>query len=241
MNYTNTGRTISLLLLIVLLTGCLSPQAGLKGDQPPNEEQLNSIQVAIEKYSEETNGLLPIRTKDNETPTFEKYLLDFDKLKELNLISELPSNSYERGGIYQYSLITPEENPEVKVIDLRVTDELQKIYTKLDIYRSKHTYPPYGEQIEDGVFEINYEELGLKSRPFVVSPFSNENLPIIMDINGEIYVDYRSDLYEALNEYEHTYRAGDDIRYLLTDHYPFAPAHSLPYTIRDGEPVIKSN
>src|SRR5699024_12802228 len=50
-----------------------------------------------------------------------------------------------------------------------------------------------------------------------------------------IYVDYRIDLNNALEDYEHHYEEGDDIRYLLAENTPFVPAYSLPYTIQDGE------
>src|SRR5699024_12881517 len=56
-----------------------------------------------------------------DTPIFEKYIIDFSVMKENGVLSEIPGNAFENGGIYQYGLITPEENPRVKLIDLRVT------------------------------------------------------------------------------------------------------------------------
>lgn len=227
-----------LIVMTVILSGCLYPNNELEQNQTPNEDQLELVQNTVEEYQDETNGLVPIKTKEADTPEFQKYLVDFTALKEEQLITETPGNAYENGGKYQYVLITPEDNPRVKLIDLEITNAIRKVRVELDTYRNEHTYPPFGEQIAPGVYEINYKKLGLDSKPVVTSPYSQKKLPIIMDEEGELYVDYRTDLYEALHEHDHDYKNGDDIRYLLTDTAPFAPAYSLPYTVKDGEPVF---
>ncbi|MUK87263.1 hypothetical protein GMD78_02455 [Ornithinibacillus sp. L9] len=231
-------RYCTLFVMLLLLSGCLYPNGELSKNQVPNETQLETVQNAVTQYQESSNGLLPIKTKDNDTPIFEKYLIDFTALKERNLITEIPGNAYENGGVYQYTLINPEENPEVKLIDLRITEEIRRINVKLDQYRNKHIYPPFGEEIANGLFHIDHEALGFDDPLYIKSPYSAENLPIIMDTNGTLYVDYRIDLNNALDEYEHNYSEGDDIRYLLAENTPFAPAYSLPYTLQDGEPIF---
>lgn len=239
MEFTYKGKEIVLALTIMLLlTGCLYPKNELTKNQVPNEDQLELVQTAVEKYQENTNGLMPIKTKPADTPIFEKYIIDFSVMKENGVLSEIPGNAFENGGIYQYTLMTPEDNPRVKLIDLRVTEELRRVNIKLDSFRSKNIYPPFGEEIVKGVFTINYESLGLSSEPYVVSPFSNNNLPIIMDTEGNLYVDYRIDLHDALQKHEHQYDEGDDIRAILAENSPFVPVYSLPYTIQDGEPVF---
>ncbi|RDW22129.1 hypothetical protein [Oceanobacillus chungangensis] len=223
---------------MIFLSGCLYPESERKENQIPYEDQLDMVQSAVEQYKEETNGLVPMKTKANETPIFEKYIIDFALLKERNLISEIPSNAYENGGVYQYVLITPEENPTVKLIDLQLTEALRSINVQLDFYRNEHQYPPYGEKIADNVFAIDFEKLGLEAAPTITSPYSEEKLPVLLDAKGKLIVDYRIDLNHALGEYEHEYVEGDDIRYILTDYTPFVPAYSLPYTIENGEPVF---
>nr|WP_306798726.1 hypothetical protein [Oceanobacillus saliphilus] len=225
-------------LSLFLLSGCLYPQSEMEQNQIPNEEQLETVQRAIENYKEGEQGLVPIRTKPNDTPIFQKYLIDFNLLKEKGYLSEAPGNAYEKGGVYQYTLITPEDDPRVKLIDLRITEAIRSVNVQLDFYRSEHIYPAYGEKISEGVYTVDYKKLGLDSAPTVVSPYSRENLPIIMDVDGNLYVDYRIDLNNALNEYDHEYTTGEDIRYLLADNTPFVPAYSLPYTIANDEPVF---
>ncbi|WP_449353897.1 hypothetical protein ACUL41_09560 [Virgibacillus natechei] len=233
-------RICSILLLVILLSGCLAPQSDIDENQSPNEQQLEQVQHAVETYQEETQGLLPIKTKSNDTPIFQKYLIDFTTLKDSNALSEIPGTAYENGGVYQYTLITPEENPRVRLIDLQMTEAIRSVNVQLDIYRDEHIYPPFGEEIAEDIYTIDYQKLGFESPPSVESPYSNEKLPILMDVEGKLYVDYRIELNNALNDNEHNYKEGDDIRYILAENTPFVPAYSLPYTIKDGDPVFSS-
>lgn len=223
---------------IFFLSGCLFPKEELAKNQIPNESQLEMVQNAVDQYVEMTNGLVPIKTKPSDVDIYEKYLIDFTMLKENNLIAEIPGSAYENGGAYQYIIMNPEEDPQVKLIDLRITDKLREVYVKLDIYRSKNLYPPFGEQIEKGIYKLNYEKLGYKSEPYVVSPFTKNNLPLLMNTEGDLFVDYRIDLQYALDEFDHSFQEGDDIRSILEENYHFVPVYSLPYTIKDGEPVF---
>lgn len=230
--------TIMAVLLVGLLSGCLYPQQELAKNQVPNEAQLDMVQTAVLAYQEETGGLIPIKTKESDVDIYEKYLIDFTLLKDRQLLSETPGSAYENGGVYQYTIITPEEDPRVKLIDLRVTEKIRELFVKLDIYRSKNTYPPFGEQIADNLYTLNYEKLGYDSEPHVISPYSKSNLPLLIDSDGQLFVDYRIDLRQALAEFDHEFETGDDIRPLLEDNYPFVPAYSLPYTVKDNEPIF---
>lgn len=226
------------LFLSLFMAGCLYPSSERVENQVPHDAQLEMVQTAVNQYREKTGGLVPIRTKPSDTPIFEKYLIDFILMQQENVISDIPGNAFENGGYYQYILVDPEENPTVKVIDLRITDAIRSVNIRMGTFKQRNTYPAFGEKVEDGLYLVDHEALGLDAQPTVVSPYSQENLPIIMDVHGNVYVDYRIDLKKALDEYEHNYQPGDDIRFLLTDHTPFAPAYSLPYTIDGEDPVF---
>lgn len=234
-------KLFSLLLLVTLLSGCLYPQSELAKNKIPHKDQLASVQQAVEQYRDDSGGLLPIKTKDSDIAIFEKYLIDFAVLKDNNYIADIPGNAFENGGIYQYTIIYPEDDPQVKLIDLRLTEQLRSVNVKLDIYRSKNLYPPYGEQIADGIYKLNYEKLGYKEEPTVISPFSQVSLPIIMNTDGELFIDYRIDLNQTLGDVNSKYKEGDDIRYILPEQSPFVPAYSLPYTLKNNEPVFMIN
>src|SRR5699024_6947490 len=106
------------ILLFITLSGCLFPDNELAKNKTPNEDK-NMRQTAVEQYQEDTNGLLPIKTKEADVDIYEKYLIDFNMLKDNQLLSETPATAYENGGTYQYTLIDVEEDPTVKLIDLR--------------------------------------------------------------------------------------------------------------------------
>lgn len=232
----------SVLLFVFFLSGCMFPQSELEKNKVPNEEQLAMVEQAVlSYYHDQTDGLLPIKTNSSDVPIYERYIIDFTSLKESQLISEIPGTAYENGGVYQYVIITPEEDLRVKLIDLRVTEKLREINVKLDIYRQKNLYPPYGEQITDDIYQLNYEKLGMDEEPVVVSPFTQQKLPILITTEGELIVDYRPDLQQALEKYGGDVKEGEDIRYLLEDNYPFVPAYSVPYTVEDGKPIFKKD
>lgn len=223
---------------LLLLSGCLYPKQELAKNKVPNDAQLEMVQSAVEQYKDDNDGLVPIKTKENDVDPYEKYLIDFTVLKESQILSEVPGSAYENGGLYQYIILHPEDDPEVKVIDLRLSEKLRDVNTKLDIFRSKNTYPPFGKQIVPGVYKLDYKALGYDAEPYAVSPFSNENLPFVLDENGDVYIDYRIDLRQALETYDHDYKEGDDIRSILEENYPFVPVYSLPYTIEDDDPAF---
>jgi len=229
----------SILIFILLLSGCMFPQSELSKNQIPNEEQLALVESAVLQYKDQTNGLVPIKTNSSDVPLYEKYVIDFTTLKEAQLINEIPGTAYENGCFYQYVIITREEESRVKLIDLRVTDKLREVNVKLDIYRQKNLYPPYGEQIADGIYQINYEKLGFKEAPTVVSPFTHQELPLLMTTDGDIIVDYRVDLQITLDEMDIEVEEGEDIRYILENNYPFVPAYSVAYAIENNKLIFK--
>lgn len=230
---------LSIFIFTIVLSGCLYPQSELSKNQIPNEEQLAAVESAVLQYKEQSNGLVPIKTMPSDVSLYEKYIIDFTTLREAQLISEIPATAYENGGFYQYVLITPEEDPRVRLIDLRITEKLREVNVKLDIYRQQNLYPPFGEQIADGIYRLNYEKLGFKEEPLVVSPFSQQRLPLLMTTDGELIVDYRIDLQMALEQYDVNIEEGEDIRFILEENYPFVPAYSVAYTVENNEPVFK--
>lgn len=229
--------TILFMLCSLFLTGCLYPNDRLSQNSIPYEDQLQFVQNAVNQFREESGGLIPIMDRDMDTPIYQKYPIDFGKIVP-RYIPEPPSSAFESGGIYQYVLVDVEENPKVKLIDLRLTDEIRKLKAKILVYVRSNGYPPFDKVLSEKVFTLNYEKLGYKEPPYVISPYSGTNLPFIINNEGEIFIDYSIDLYQALQEAEHSYQPGDDIRALLLKNNVFVPAYSVPYTIENNEPVF---
>jgi hypothetical protein len=228
---------IIMMLCMMLLAGCMFPESERAENQIPYEEQLISVQNAVNQFREASGGLLPIKTRDMDTDQYIKYPIDFSKISPAYL-AEIPPNAYEAGGIYQYVLMDVEENPTVKLVDLRLAETIRTINVRKNANGGQ---APIAEIITDNVYKLNYEAMGFNEEQMAASPYSGKNLPLVVNGKGEVFVDYSMDLYEALQKYEGTLEAGQDIRFLLYEDSPILPAYSLPYTINEqNEPVFKS-
>ncbi|MDV2580834.1 hypothetical protein [Alkalibacillus haloalkaliphilus] len=231
-------KIITLLTFTVLLSGCLYPNERMQENQATNDEQLAAVQQAVEEFSERNNGILPIHTRDQDTPLFIKYPVNFNSLKEENILGETPGNAYEQGGYYSYVIVHPREEPTVQVSDVRVTQTLRSINYEINIYRNNAGNPPYGESLGNGLFTINQDRVNLRDEPNVTSPYTGQELDVVMTTQGEAVVDYRPDVYqlmesEGIDEYD------GDLRYLLIEHYPIVPAFSPEMYLEDGQIVLK--
>ncbi|MEH7501094.1 hypothetical protein V7152_03475 [Neobacillus drentensis] len=219
----------------ILLTGCMYPQEELAKNQIPYQDQIQTVQTAVDAFREDNGGILPIKTKEAETPIYQKYPIEFKKITP-KYIAEPPGNAYENGGVFQYVLVDVETKPAVKLFDLRMTEAIRDIKLRI----KTKGYPPYKEQIAKNVFSLDFKQLGYKKDPFVVSPFSNQNLTFVITGSAEVYVDYRPDLYQAMKKTDVKVKPGEDIRSILVEDSMFVPAYSLPYTwdSKKKEPVF---
>lgn len=237
----NTHHTkITLLLTImmtVLLSGCMYPSDEKAVRENPYEDQVDTIQKAVNSYKESNGGLLPIKTRDLETDRYIKYPIEFSKIVP-GYTEKVPSNAYENGGIFQYILVDVEENPTVKLVDLRTAERIRELHLRRQINGSL----PFKDAVGENVYEIDYEKMGFKSPLMIDSPYSNAQLPIVVSGDGNFYVDYSIDLNRILNEKKPDVKQGDDIRYLLEQDNLVVPAYSLPYTVNEeNEPVFMAN
>ncbi|WP_088007527.1 hypothetical protein [Indiicoccus explosivorum] len=231
-------KKILLILLLTavssLLSGCLFPESERAGSQIPYEEQVASVQEAVDRYREATGGLLPIANRDMDVDQYIKYPIDFSKIVPAYL-PEIPANAFEEGGIYQYVLMDVEEEPAVKLVDLRLAEKIRE----LNIRKGINGYVPVADVITDNVFMPSYKAMGYDEEQFVQSPYTGRSLPVVVTGDGEFFIDYSMDLYSALQEYEGDVEPGEDIRFILYEDSPVVPAYSLPYTVDgNGEPIF---
>lgn len=233
-------KLTTILFTISILSGCLYPDEKLTENQVPYIDQLNQVQTAVNQFKNDTNGLLPIKTRDMKTPIYQKYPIDFNRLIP-KYMSEPPGSAFENGGTYLYVLVDVETNPTVKLIDLHTVEQVRELEQKVLTYRQSQKYPPFETVVDKnkGVFTLNYKELGYKEPPVIKSPYTGKGLPLVIDGNGDIYVDYRLDLVDVLKTHYQNVKSGEDIRNLLVANSMFVPAFSLPYTINQkNEPIF---
>lgn len=223
-------------IVSILLSGCMYPQDEMESKQRPYEDQLESVQKAVDTYQEQSDGLLPIKTRDMDTDQYIKYPIDFTKIVP-SLMEKIPSNAYEQGGIYQYVLMDVEENPTVKLVDLRVAERIRELILR----KTVNGVLPFKDPVQEGanVYEVDFEKMGLKKPLTVESPYSDAHLPLVVGGDGKFYIDYSIELNRILTNDKPSVKPGEDIRYLLADNYPVLPAYSLPYTVNEkNEPVF---
>jgi hypothetical protein len=230
----NTSMLISLVAVSILLSGCLYPAEDKAALENPYEDQIETVQQAVNAYKENNGGLLPIKTREEETDLYIKYPIEFSKIVPA-YTEKIPSNAYENGGIYQYVLMDVEENPTVKLVDLRAAECIRD----LNLRRHINGKLPFKDPVGNNVYEIDFKSMGFSEPLKVESPYSDAMLPIVVGGDGHFYVDYSIDLNRILQEEKPDVKEGEDIRHLLSDHYPILPAYSLPYTVNDkNEPVF---
>ncbi|MDR6122568.1 hypothetical protein QFZ87_002165 [Bacillus sp. SLBN-46] len=230
-------KLLGLILVITaaVLSGCMYPKEELTQNQIPYKDQVQAVQTAVDDFKRDNGGILPIKTKEAETPIYQKYPIEFKKISP-KYIAEPPGNAYENGGIFQYVLVDVETNPTVKLLDLRMTETIRELKLRI----KTKGYPPYKAQIAKNVFSLDYKKLGYETAPFVVSPYTNQNLSLVITGSAEVYVDYRPDLYQKLKKSDIVVKPGEDIRSILVKDSMFVPAYSLPYTIdtKTKEPIF---
>ena len=128
-----------------------------------------------------------------------------------------------------------------KIFDLRMSQVIQEYYLRISMYMQNNEYLPYKEQLHKDVYTLDYKALGYDEEPVVKSPYSQQDLKIVINPAGDIFIDYTPDLQVALQE-GHIYQAGDDIRPILTEDSLFVPAYSMAYTVdENNQPVFMTN
>lgn len=230
---------VILILTVLMTSGCLYPRERITGGFESIPGQIEQVQSAVDQFQAD-KSVLPIKTVSADTPIFQKYVIDFERLGSYML--KPPSNAFENGGHLLYVLIDVENNPTVKVFDLRVSDTLRPVQAEVFRYLQKHNRYPRGMEISPGVFHLNVDLLD-EADIEIPSPYTRDiQLPLVMDSQGMVYVDYRPDLMRSLQNLDAPPPSEDfDLRYLLTERSPFVPAHSLPYKYEEGDPVFNVN
>ena len=105
-------------------------------------------------------------------------------------MAEPPGNAFESGGVFQYVIIDAENNPTVKIFDLRIADLISEINLRIKV----QGYPPYKNKIAENIYTLDFEKLGYEEEPYIVSPYSNKHLSFVINHKAEVFVDYRYDL-----------------------------------------------
>jgi hypothetical protein len=225
--------------MVIMLSGCLYPKDRLHKNQISTGEYLILVQNAVETYKQRT-GVIPIKNSTELTPIYEKYVVDFKKLLDYNVISQIPADAYESGGTNYYVIVDPEGEMKVKLMDLITANKVADIQRKIDSYVAAGNKVPLGEQIKPGFYSIDSQKLGVKSEQ-VRSVYSDMYLAIVIHESGQALVDYAPEVMNAIRMKNITEPdANKDLRSYLVEQSNYIPVESYPYYWIDDEPVLTS-
>ncbi|TQK63515.1 hypothetical protein FB479_103381 [Brevibacillus sp. AG162] len=230
---------ISLTILSSLLSGCLYPDERRAENQIPSTFFVEATQKAIEQFQKDT-AVLPIVTKSLDTPIFEKYEIDFRKMIP-KYMPDVPGNAFEKGGVYKYVLIDVDTKPTVKLIHLTAVSTVADVQSEVDRYKGHFEKLPVLADLGNGYYSIDHDRLGLKAWQ-VPSTMGTYLLPLVMNAEGQVGIDYAADIAQLLRDTKVTVPEKTDPRYVLARNSMFVPAKSFPYEMVDGEPrLLKLN
>ncbi|MFD0958806.1 hypothetical protein [Paenibacillus chungangensis] len=228
---------LCLAAMVVLLAGCLYPKENTQQNRGAANEAVRNVQAAVDQYLEVT-GLLPIHNSTPDVPKFEKFKVDFTKLQAKELIGEIPSVAFEKGGNFYFIVIDEEINPTVKLMDIVSMQKVNDIQNWVSLHiQETGELPNQATAVYPGFYEIDYKVLG-KSAPILTSIFSGQTLRAVVDESGIVYLDYGIDIMQQLQKNGDTALEEEgDLRDLLVASSSFVPVKAPSYRYRDGEPV----
>lgn len=227
---------VLIIFAMFMLSGCMYPKDRLAENQLSPTDQVQLVQKGIDEFFKEKE-ILPILTKEMDTPIYEKYVIDFKQMVP-KFIPYVSGGAFEQGGSYLFVLTDVEKKPTVKLLDLKIVDKIADIQSRITFYYQKKQALPVAGVIRPGFFTINYKDIGLSEEQTVESPISGESLPIIMNSKGMVGVDYTKDLELVLVNNQIQISDNRDVREILPQNSLYVPVKSFPYRMESGKPAL---
>lgn len=230
-------RAIAATLMIIVLSACMYPQGQRQDNQTSPRESIARVQSAVDEYYRD-DGMLPIKNFDTNTPLYERYVIDFERLLERQYLSSIPAEAFENGGRYYFVLVDVEHQPAVKLVDLVVVQSVGRLENDVAEYERTTGQLPLGERVNGDWHRLDLSALGMERSP-VTSVFSGMEADILLHRTGRVAVDYATDLMMLIQREELTnFDADLDLRELLVEHSYYVPVKSGRYSWQDDRPVI---
>lgn len=235
------GSTSILLgAVILLLSGCFFPSDRRAENQVAPHEYITVVQNGIDLYRQK-KGILPIKNSSMETPIYEKYQIDFKRMRNEGVLSLIPPNAFEKGGTNLYVLVDVETSPQVKLLDLPSYQQLGEIQKSVYQFSAQNNGKlPLGEQVDGRFYHLDFKLMSMRE-PEIRSPYTpGQHLPVIIHESGIVALDYAAEIMRAMqNEIGKTIDAEQDLREILVAKSYFVPIQSFPYYWSEDRPVIR--
>jgi hypothetical protein len=193
------------------------------------------VQAQSEQYLQQ-NKTLPYKYTADDRKFTSHYLIDF------KLLPEIPMTAYEKGGNFLYVYVGAEgKQPIVRLFDLRVNNEVEKVQLAVNHYKSENKSLPIKAKSQNGYFDVDLDKLQLADIQIPSPYFSDARLPILMDKDGRIYLDYRGDVTRIIQTAKQKPSQQEDLRVFLAKNSIFVSAFSPPMRLgKQGEILFPS-
>ncbi|WP_440109854.1 hypothetical protein [Paenibacillus sp. QZ-Y1] len=239
-------QQMSSLLLFLLFaftaSGCMY-QSQSSNTDPKIAESVSRIQSAVDAFQQD-QGILPMINADLKTPKYEKFRVDLSKLKQQGYLDEIPGTAFESGGSAYFLIQDEEVKPTVKVMDLQTVQKVNDVQRMVNQYKSVHNNQlPSGEERYPGLYAVDMKQAAQAGAPEVTlnSVYSGQELPFMMDDEGNVYVDYAFDIMQAVEKSDNPPTKDEDVRDFLLEHSYFVPVKSVSYTWQNNSPLAQPN
>lgn len=233
----NISATV-FMLMAVLMTGCMYPKENEQERQVSYRESVKRVQSAVDDFYKE-ESILPIITAGNEVPRYEKYRVDFEKLKNMGYIDEIPSTAFEKGGSGYFLIINEEKDPTVKVMDINTAQKINDVQLSVNRFKTANNgILPAGDELYHGFSTVDLSKTDAENVS-LKSVYSGQEVTFMMDSNGTVYVDYAFDIMQAIQKEEAKPKDDEDLRVYLEKASYYVPVKSVPYIWKDKQPVAK--
>ncbi|OYD09725.1 hypothetical protein [Paludifilum halophilum] len=231
-------QAVVLCLIVLLAAGCVRTEEFNRQVEKDLPQDIQRVQTALDEYMKHT-PVLPIKEAPAGVHLYQKYVVDFSKMQ--SVIDSPPATSFGKGGHYIYVIVNPGKEPEVRVMDLRLIEKVRDLQSRVDAYRREQADVPKDKKEGPNLYSLDFKALG--EEPWTIpSPYSSRmDLPILVDEKGKVYLDYRKDVMQKLEQAEEKPPESKDLRRLLYKDSIFVPVFSPPIRLEDGDPVFRAD
>jgi hypothetical protein len=227
---------LSLITSLIFLGGCMYPDQMRKENQVEVKESILLVQQAIDSF-QQAKGVLPIKTPSENTPLYEKYVIDFAQLIRGGYLGTIPSSAFEKGGNFLYAVVNVEIDPTVKLIDLIALQTVGDVQQLVNAYRTARDELPIQSDYYPGFYTLDYQLLRTEPKQ-IQSRYSSQYLGLMMREDGIVFIDYGMELMPLLQKKTQAQaEVPDDLREWLVEASYFVPTVSVPYALVNNEPI----
>jgi hypothetical protein len=219
-------------LCCLSLTACMYPS-----DQ---RQQLSKVDIQVARVQAQSeqylakNKVVPYKYSIEQRKFTTHYLVDFNQL------TEVPLTAYEKGGNFIYVFVGAEgKQPLVRLFDLRVNDEVEKVQLALKDYKTRTGKLPTNGK-ESGYYNVDLAKLHVSNVSIPSPYFASSRLPLLIDKDGLIYLDYRKDVTRLIQTTKQKPVTGDLRQFIIKDSL-FVPAFSPPMKVGENGEILFSS